>query len=159
MQGRTKHVRAVLASALAATLLAAATPAFGDARTEARAHFKKGMSAIRDGRYDDGVVELQKAYEILPHPNVLYNIARAYAEGGELESAVTYFRRYLESNPQDADEVQKIVDGLEARIAEERAKAKPEPKPGEPAPGGPVTPPVAPPAPTGSPKTPAVTPR
>src|SRR6185369_14185401 len=49
-----------------------------DARTEARAHFKKGMDAIGQGRYEDGIAELQCAYEILPYPNVLYNIARAY---------------------------------------------------------------------------------
>src|SRR4051812_37422392 len=89
---RTKGI-AVLA--LAATLLASSS-AFADARTEARGHFKRGMDAISNGRYEEGIAQLQKAYEILPHPNVLYNIARAYAESGDLENAVVFYRRYLE---------------------------------------------------------------
>jgi len=108
-----------LAAALAVATVAA--PAFGDARTEARAHFKKGMDAIGAGRYEDGIAELQKAYEILPHPNVLYNIARAYAEEGELEEAVSYYKKYLDGNPPDKDEVAGIVKSLEARIKKAQA--------------------------------------
>ena len=74
--------------------------ALADERTEARAHFKKGMAAIADGQYEDGHRGAQGAYEILPHPNVLYNIARAYVESGDLESAVAYYQKYLEGNPQ-----------------------------------------------------------
>ena len=38
------------------------------------------MELVVEGRTDEGVAELEQAYEILPHPNVLYNIARAYAD-------------------------------------------------------------------------------
>lgn len=154
-----------LAALLAMVSLAA--PALGDARTEARAHFKKGMEAIGQGRYEDGIAELQKAYDILPHPNVVYNIARAYAEAGELEQAVSYFRKYLEGNPADKEEVQGVVRSLEARIkraqaAREAAQAqevpeKPAPEKPEPGPPDPqgtkTTPPLTtpPPSPQGGP--------
>jgi outer membrane receptor protein involved in Fe transport len=94
-----------------------------DARTEARSHFKKGMEAIANGHYEIGIVELKRANEILPHPNVVYNIARAYAESGDLENAVAFYNRYLEGDPSDADEVTQIVASLLARIRRQQSAA------------------------------------
>lgn len=110
-----------------------ARPALADARTEARSHFKKGMEAISAGRYDDGIAQLEKAYEILPHPNVRYNIARAYAESGEIEKAVENFKRYLETNPSDKDETIAIVKNLESKI-KQRADRETSPPAALPAP-------------------------
>ena len=72
--------------------------------------------------YDAGIEELKKAYDILPHPNVLYNIARAYVDQGDLENAVAYYKKYLEGNPKDRDEVAQIVAALEARIRKQQAE-------------------------------------
>jgi len=120
------RTRAAVLSTFLALATLVARPAFADARTEARAHFKKGMEAISSGKYEDGIRELEKAYQILPHPNVLYNIARAHAELGNLESAIDYFRRYLETNPVDADETKATVKGLESRLRKREAeKAQP----------------------------------
>lgn len=137
-----------------------APSASADARTEARAHFKKGMDAIAAGRFDEGIPELEKAYEILPHPNVLYNIARAHAEAGNLEKAIDYYKRYLETNPPDKDETQAVLKGLEARLK----KPEPEPPPPAPTPAQPTptipeapkpapSPPPAPVAPIGEART------
>ncbi|HVH42164.1 MAG TPA: TonB-dependent receptor [Labilithrix sp.] len=130
-----------------------ARPVLADARTEARAHFKKGMEAISAGKYDDGIAELEKAYEILPHANVLYNIARAHAEAGNLEKALEYFRRYLQTEPADKDETLAIVRTLELRLKKQQAERdkaqaetppeKPE-GPEKPPQGSPPTPPLAP---------------
>lgn len=117
------RVRSWLAAAVVASALAPA-PAFADARTDARVHFKKGMDAIGAGRYEDGIAELEKAYEISPHPNVLYNIGRAYAEAGDLERAIGYFRWYLEGNPPDKEEISTVVRNLEARLARQREAAR-----------------------------------
>jgi iron complex outermembrane receptor protein len=80
------------------------------------------MADIADGRYELGIEELKKAYDILPHPNVLYNIARAYVDQGDLENAVIYYRKYLESSPKDRDEVAQIVASLEARIRKQQSE-------------------------------------
>ena len=80
------------------------------------------MADIADGHYDLGIEELKKAYDILPHPNVLYNIARAYVDQGDLENAVSYYKKYLEGNPKDRDEVAQIVAALEARIRKQQAE-------------------------------------
>ncbi len=104
-------------------ILLAGSGARADQRTEAKSHFKKGMAAISEGKYEEGISELQRAYEILPHPNVLYNIARAYAESGDLEGAVATYRKYLEGNPADKDEVTTVVNALEGRLERQRAIA------------------------------------
>src|ERR1700686_3162923 len=80
------------------------------------------MAEIADGKYDAGIEELKKAYDILPHPNVLYNIARAYVDQGDLENAVAYYKKYLEGNPKDRDEVAQIVAALEARTRKQEAQ-------------------------------------
>lgn len=127
----TRHVRTrarlvarVVAAFLAVVLVLQSTPALADARTEARSHFKKGMESITAGKYDEGIGELQKAYQLLPHPNVLYNIARAYAEAGDLEQATAYFRKYLEGNPPDKEEAAQILKNLEARIKRQQQAAR-----------------------------------
>jgi len=59
------------------------------------------MELVQAGQVDEGIAALEQAYEILPHPNVLYNIGRAYAEAGRYDEAVEYFERYLAADPPD----------------------------------------------------------
>ncbi|MBC7173231.1 MAG: TonB-dependent receptor plug domain-containing protein, partial [Polyangiaceae bacterium] len=89
-----------------------------DVRTDARVHFTSGMELIASGRLDAGIAELEVAYEILPHPHVLFNIARAYGEAGRYEEALQYFERYLEGEPADREEVRGFVRALQARLTE-----------------------------------------
>jgi outer membrane receptor protein involved in Fe transport len=96
------------------------------------------MELVSSGRVDDGIAELQRAYEILPHPNVLYNIARAYAEAGQYESAIEYFDRYLETDPPDREEVNGFLSALRERVAQQRARETP--GPAQPEPTEPVQP-------------------
>ena len=98
--------------------------AWADARAEAKRHFKRGMAHIQAGRYEQGIAILEKAYAALPHPVVLFNIARAHSDAGNLQQALTYYRRYLASDPADADAVNKSVANLERRIAKQKAAAQ-----------------------------------
>ena len=121
---RLRFVGKLAAGVAAASLVTLGSAvARADARSEARGHFKTGMSAIADGRYDQGIRELERAYQILPHPNVLFNIARAYAESGDLPNALVFYQRYLESSPPDADAVKATVERLQARLERERSEA------------------------------------
>ncbi len=107
-----------------------------DARTEARSHFKKGMRLIANSHYEEAIGELQRAYEILPHPSVLYNIGRACLELGDVDGAIANFRRYLESEPGDREETAQLVEALEARLKRQQAVAvAATPAPAGPAPG------------------------
>lgn len=107
-------------------LLLVAGIAHADVRTEARRHFRQGMALIAAGDIDAGIRELEQAYETLPHPNVLYNIGRAYAESGRYAESIEYFERYLESDPADRAEVLGFLEALRARIAalDERQRAR-----------------------------------
>ena len=136
----------ILAGLVLGALVVASGSARADERTEARSHFKKGMAEIADGKYDVGIEELKKAYDILPHPNVLYNIARAYVDMGDLENAVAYYRKYLEGNPKDRDEVAQIVAASRRASASSRrsssrrrrARARAAPAPAERPPAAPA---------------------
>jgi outer membrane receptor for ferrienterochelin and colicin len=126
-----RHFRGrTFTSRFAATSIAAllglslsARVAHAGEKEEARRHYKAGMEAIQNGQYDKGVEELKAAYDILPHPNVLYNIARAYAESGDLEKALETYRQYLTFNPPDKDEVEGVVRAIEARLSKAKAAA------------------------------------
>ncbi|MCY1020346.1 TonB-dependent receptor domain-containing protein [Pyxidicoccus sp. MSG2] len=90
--------------------------ALADARLEARRHFRNGMSLIAQKQFDEGISELEAAYAIKPHPNVLYNIARAYHDAGRLTEALDAYQRYLASNPPDAATVTTTIAVLEQKL-------------------------------------------
>ncbi|WP_224247223.1 TonB-dependent receptor domain-containing protein [Hyalangium gracile] len=90
--------------------------ALADERLEARRHFRNGMSLISQGQFDQGIAELQEAYAIKPHPNVLYNIARAYLDAGRSAEALDWYRRYLAANPPDKEAVRATIARLEATV-------------------------------------------
>ncbi|MDQ3036642.1 MAG: tetratricopeptide repeat protein, partial [Myxococcota bacterium] len=121
---RARAIVAALALAIAMpSIVLPPTMAHADVRTEARTMFRRGMAMVAEGNLDEGVAQLQEAYDMLPHPNVLYNIARAYAEAGRYEQAIEYFQRYLESDPADRDEVQSFLNALRQRIDVQQQRA------------------------------------
>ncbi len=98
-----------------------------DARTDARRYFRRGMAMIAEGKanrdpdqVERGIEELIRAYETLPHPNVLYNVARAYVDLGDYDKALDFFRRYLDTDPEDRETVLRYIAALEERIAARR---------------------------------------
>lgn len=108
---RLVAILAVLAAVVFTPSLARA-----DSKAEARRYFTRGMAFIDAGKYRDGIEQLEKAYEIRPHPNVLFNIGRAYASMGSLAKAIEYFERYQATNPRDAERVQSTLEELRLRL-------------------------------------------
>ncbi len=103
------------------------TPVQADERTDARRYFRRGMALIAEGKaardpdqVEEGIRQLLSAYDILPHPNVLYNVARAYVDLGDYEQALDFFQRYLDSDPEDRDLVERYIAALQERIAARR---------------------------------------
>ena len=96
-------IRTCLSRALLCALaVAAAAPArAADTRSEAKRHFRSGMALIARGQLESGIAELQQAYAIKPHRDLLYNIARAYLDLGRISEALEYFRKYVATNPPD----------------------------------------------------------
>ena len=102
---------------LCAFTLAAAAPALADARSEAKRHFRDGMALIARGQLETGIAELQQAYAIKPHRDLLYNIARAYLDLGRIPEALEYFRKYVATNPPDRARVEEVIARLSAATA------------------------------------------
>jgi tetratricopeptide (TPR) repeat protein len=99
------------------------------ARVEAKKHFRSGMSLIAQGQTERGVAELKQAYAIKPHPDILYNIARAYLDDGNVREALVWFRKYAATNPKDRGNVDAIV----ARLAAATKPSDPAPQAAQPA--------------------------
>jgi iron complex outermembrane receptor protein len=121
-------------AALVVVILLAPALARADVRTEARRYFRHGMALIQEGEVERGIEMLEQAYDTLPHPNVLYNIARAHAEAGHYEEAIVYFERYLESDPADRAEVRGFIAAIRTRMTAEAAERADAGQPVEPAP-------------------------
>jgi iron complex outermembrane receptor protein len=98
-----------------------------DPRVEARRHFKTGMFLIGEGKYDEAIAELLEAYAIKPHPNVLFNVARAHEAAGRPAEALAFYRRYLDANPPDAAGVRETVAKLEPLVPSKPEPSLPEP--------------------------------
>jgi tetratricopeptide (TPR) repeat protein len=137
-----------------AVLLALATPVAAaprrpppaaegrDPRQEkaARAHFDRAERAFNLGRFDEALTEYQSAYEALPLPAFVFNIAQCHRNLGNLEKAVFFYQRYLSLQP-DAPNRAVVEDliaeqnrTLEQRRAAEAATFAPAEAPAAPAP-------------------------
>src|SRR2546428_8912236 len=111
---RPLAVHATVRTILLAALLAPA--ALADARSDAKRHFRDGMSLIGAGQVERGIAELKQAYAIKPHPDVLYDIAKAYVDLGDIPEALNYFRQYVATDPVDKEQVQAIIQRLQSAI-------------------------------------------
>jgi iron complex outermembrane receptor protein len=106
--------RRICALLLLAALVAPA--ALADSRADAKRHFREGMSLIAAGQVERGIAELKQAYAIKPHPDVLYDIAKAYVDLGNIPEALNYFRQYVATDPIDKDQVLSVMQRLQAAV-------------------------------------------
>ena len=119
--------RRICAPLLLAALVAPAARA--DSRADAKRHFREGMSLIAAGQVERGIAELKQAYAIKPHPDVLYDIAKAYVDLGNIPEALNYFRQYVATDPIDKDQVLSVMQRLQAAVGPgASAPASPQPQ-------------------------------
>src|SRR5438874_5034331 len=100
-------------------LLLLAPAAFADARADAKRHFREGMQLIAAGQVERGIAELKQAYAIKPHPDVLYDIAKAYVDLGNIDEALLYFKQYVANDPEDKEQVLRVMARLQSAIAKQ----------------------------------------
>lgn len=62
---------------------------------EADRRFKNGVALFKETKYSEALAEFERAYEIAPHPLVLYNIAGCHRALSHYGDAVAYYRRFL----------------------------------------------------------------
>jgi hypothetical protein len=69
--------------------------AHADGRAEASRHFKLGVKLYAEAKFDEALVEFQRAYDLAPHPSVLYNIAASYRELSRYAEAIRFYEQFL----------------------------------------------------------------
>jgi tetratricopeptide (TPR) repeat protein len=93
-----------------------------DGKQEAKEHFSKGKKLFDEGRYAEAAREFNAAYNLAPHPLVLFNIAACHEKSGDIPAAVVAYRRYV-AEAEDASEIAEIkakLTALEQKVGEVR---------------------------------------
>lgn len=73
-----------------------APPAANPEQAEADRHFRNGVTLYKEDKFAEALAEFERAYEIAPHPLVLYNIAGCHRELSNYAESVKYSQRFLE---------------------------------------------------------------
>lgn len=112
-----------------AVLLAGSAPASAKGpkkptaeQKEADRHFKAGVALFKEGKFKEALAEFERAYEIAPHPLVLYNIAGCHRELSSYGEAIKFYERFLKEGKGQVPAgrltaAQTELDGILARIA------------------------------------------
>jgi len=106
--------------------IAGTAAAQGDnALKQAQDAFDQAQVDYLSGKFDDAAEKFKAAHTLRPFPQFLYNVGAAYHMKGKktsdptaYESAVEYYRKYLEEDPEaaDKDKVTKTIGVLEAEV-------------------------------------------
>jgi iron complex outermembrane receptor protein len=144
-----KHLITIIA-----LMLMAVRPARADERKDrAKAAVEAGLAAQAAGHYDEAIARYQEAYDAVPHPEILFDLAQAYRLAGKLQTARDDYERYLAIDPdgrvsKDAAhwvaelDAQLAADRHEPAVQDERPAPPPPPVPEPPpAPSTPIAPP------------------
>lgn len=94
------------------------------ANPKAAALIKEGDRLYKDNRYREAAEALKKAYDLEPAAVLLYNIARAFDQAGELQLALDTYRQFVGQEGADLALVKKAnlaMDRLRTLVAREEA--------------------------------------
>jgi hypothetical protein len=112
--------RRLVAVSLSLVLQAVTGLAWADPRAEAREHFNRATALVNQGALEQAVVEFQRAYDLMPHYAVLFNIARAYVALGKPVEAVDAYTRYLEEGAERVTKARRAE--VESELLRQKAK-------------------------------------
>lgn len=115
---------AILAAASISVPRARAQPAPAVDKAKARTakqYVDAGLAAQDSGDYDTAITMYQKAYDLVPHPVLIFNIAQATRLAGREDAALAHYARYLAADPNGAQA--KTARELVAEINAKRAEA------------------------------------
>lgn len=96
--------------------LALAAPA---AETAARAAALEAKKAFDLGDFPKAIEQYEAAYKLKAAPGLLFNLGQSHRRAGNLDKATFYFRRYLETNPPEAQAkaTEEVLAQVEAQLA------------------------------------------
>ena len=65
----------------------------------AKEYVNAGLAAQNAKDFETAISLYQKAYDLIPHPVLLFNIAQAHRLAGHDADALTFYERYLQAEP------------------------------------------------------------
>ena len=84
---------------------------------EANTHFQRAVSLYSEADYRAALVEFKRAYEIAPHPSVLYNIGEAYYQLQNYAAALDTFEKFVaDGGTTHKSEVENTIAILKTRV-------------------------------------------
>jgi tetratricopeptide (TPR) repeat protein len=92
-------VLAVLASLCAGEGRAAGAPDMQEQREQARQHYERGRTYHESGAYDKALEEYQRAYEIVPLADLLFDMAQVCQLKNDRPAAIRLYQRYVDLAP------------------------------------------------------------
>lgn len=86
----------------------------------ARSYVDAGLAAQNTGDYDTAITFYTKAYEVVPHPLLLFNLAQAHRLAGHMDQAVELYRKFLaaDSTGPEAQLARDLLAEIEGRKME-----------------------------------------
>lgn len=105
----------------------------GYARNDSmRAHYKRGLSAYALGNYSLAASEYEKAFDLDPQPELLYDAAQAHRLAGDKARALQLYQSYLAlfgDKASNRDEVLDRIVALKRAVADEQKAQEPKAPP------------------------------
>lgn len=85
----------------------------------AKQYVQAGLAAQEAKDYDAALVFYGKAYEAVPHPILIFNMAQAQRLAGRLTEALKLYEQYLDLDPKgpQAQTARELVTALKAQLA------------------------------------------
>jgi len=109
-----------------------------ESRAEVESLLGRATELFQAERYDEAIALFEEAYALDPEANYLFNIGRVYEEKGELQTALSYYERFVrhpEAEPEAIAMTQARIDALVAELEQLDPPAPPpEPEPDPPPP-------------------------
>lgn len=111
-------------SSLLSLALAFAPLALAGESVEAQARriALEAKKAFDTGDFPTAITRYQDAYKLKAAPGLLFNLGQCHRKTGALEEARSYFKRYLETNPPEAQAraTEQVLSEVEAQLAAKR---------------------------------------
>ncbi len=113
-----------LVLAIVAPMVGSTSVAHADARSEARTHYQAGVRFYNANNYQAAIREFSAAQSLAPADLNNYNIALCYDKMGDAESAIRYYRDYLDKVPNTPRraEIEASISRLDAAAKSAAAK-------------------------------------
>jgi tetratricopeptide (TPR) repeat protein len=106
----------------ALTIVLAVVAADPAVEAEAKKYFEAGQTNYKLGRFEEALVDYQRAYELIPYADLLFNMGQCERNLKRYDRALFFFKGYVKDTPREEDKQR--VRLLITQLEEEKARAE-----------------------------------